>query len=217
MQCHELENHLEQREADALSADAQAHMNDCARCRAMVEDLRAIEVAARELSAEAEPPARVWSNLRAQMLEEGLIRAAEAKRSGWRAWSGAWARPALAVAYVASLAIAAVLIGLQGDAGKTRTNIATNAVNGTQAAQAALDRQLGEVERGAVASMHKRDPAVAASLRQNLDIVDNSIALCEKSLHQNPQNQLARDSLYSAYQQKAQLLAMMVDRDAVGD
>ncbi len=65
--------------------------------------------------------------------------------------------------------------------------------------------------------IRQNDPDVTASLRQNLDIVDNAIALCEKSVHDEPQNELAREYLYAAYQQKADLLAMMVDHSATGD
>ena len=43
-------------------------------------------------------------------------------------------------------------------------------------------------------------------MHQNLAIVDNYIALCEKSVSEEPENEVARDYLYEAYQQKADLL-----------
>jgi hypothetical protein len=52
---------------------------------------------------------------------------------------------------------------------------------------------------------------VDASLRQNLRTVDEFIAECERHLKVNPQDELAREYLYSAYQQKAELLAAMMD------
>lgn len=52
---------------------------------------------------------------------------------------------------------------------------------------------------------------VDASLRDNLRTLNEFIAECEKHLKQNPQDQLAREYLYSAYQQKADLLAAMMD------
>lgn len=52
---------------------------------------------------------------------------------------------------------------------------------------------------------------VDASLRDNLRTLNDFIAECEKHLKQNPQDQLAREYLYSAYQQKADLLAAMMD------
>jgi ribosomal protein S15P/S13E len=44
-----------------------------------------------------------------------------------------------------------------------------------------------------------------------LRTLNEFIAECEKHLKQNPQDQLAREYLYSAYQQKADLLAAMMD------
>jgi hypothetical protein len=41
--------------------------------------------------------------------------------------------------------------------------------------------------------------------------------MCEKSVREEPQNDVAREYLYGAYQQKAELLAMMVERGALGD
>jgi hypothetical protein len=60
--------------------------------------------------------------------------------------------------------------------------------------------------------MVNSDPVVTASLQKNLAIVDNYIALCEKSVHEEPESEMARDYLYEAYQQKADLLAQMTER-----
>jgi len=43
-------------------------------------------------------------------------------------------------------------------------------------------------------------------------LVDNYIKLCEKSVREEPQNELARDYLYDAYRQKADLLDQISDR-----
>ena len=53
--------------------------------------------------------------------------------------------------------------------------------------------------------------AVDASLRQNLRTLNDFIAECEARLKQNPQDELTREYLNSAYQQKAELLTAMMD------
>jgi hypothetical protein len=53
---------------------------------------------------------------------------------------------------------------------------------------------------------------VDASLEQNLKQVDAFIADCERHLKQTPQDDLAREYLSDAYQQKAELLSAMMDR-----
>jgi hypothetical protein len=52
---------------------------------------------------------------------------------------------------------------------------------------------------------------VDAALRQNLRTLNAFIAECELHLKQNPQDELAREYLYTAYQQKADLLAAMME------
>ena len=62
----------------------------------------------------------------------------------------------------------------------------------------------------------KPDAAVTASIRRNLGIVDNFIAMCEKSVREQPDNEMAREYLYGAYQQKAELLATATSRSMTG-
>jgi hypothetical protein len=52
---------------------------------------------------------------------------------------------------------------------------------------------------------------VDASLRQNLRTLNGFIAECEARLKHNPQDQLTREYLNMAYQQKAELLTAMMD------
>jgi hypothetical protein len=187
--------------------DAAAHLGTCPRCRVLVADLETIRTASLALGREeAEPPARVWTGLRARLEEEGLVR-----RRGW-GWFGnlvpALPGPAVAAAYLTLLAVAGFLVGSQARY-QSNQNLW---LNGTQVASASLDRQLGTVEQQTVSALHEYNPEVTASLSKNLVIVDNMIATCEKSVQEEPQNEDARDYLYGAYQQKAELLATMSER-----
>ena len=67
----------------------------------------------------------------------------------------------------------------------------------------------------AMASIPTGDSSVTVSLRQNLGIVNDLIAVCEKSVREQPNNQMARDYLYGAYQQKAVLLATAMDHSTL--
>jgi hypothetical protein len=55
------------------------------------------------------------------------------------------------------------------------------------------------------------NPAVDDSLRKNLRTVNEFIKECEKHLKKYPQDMLAREYLNSAYQQKAELIAALLD------
>ena len=212
MQCHELEQILEQGPAP-LPADAATHVSACARCRGLFADLEAIETVAREFAAELAPPEHIWVSLRAQLEEEGLIHAPAAAVGWFSAFFGVLPRPALAAAYLACLVVGAILLSVPSS---IRENPASQA-NQMQPAPAALTAQLNTVESSALSGIHEHNPVVAASLRDNLALVDKFIAACEKNLREDPRNEAAREYLYGAYQQKADLLAMMMDRDASGD
>ncbi len=192
--------------------DAAAHLGGCGRCRAVVTDLEAIEVAGRQLAeVEVDPPERVWAALRSQLEAEDLIR-----QRGLRNWLGAVIpavpAPALAGAYAVLLLVAGLLVGTQ-----VRSLNEVVWLDHTQVASAALDTQLNAVEQGAVSALHERNPDVTAALNENLVMVDNYISLCEKSVREEPQNEMARDYLYGAYQQKAELLATMAERGATAE
>ncbi|MFY9803836.1 MAG: hypothetical protein WA211_20440 [Candidatus Acidiferrales bacterium] len=219
--CEEFLNHLEPWMEGERNAQAQAHLRDCPHCFAIVNDLNAIQAEARSWSAsETEAPERVWVSLRAQLEQEGLIHdtvlaseqpqhAREAARPSWlRGLFGGLPRPVLAGAYLAALV--AIAFALSGPVHK-RVNEA-KWLEGTRIATSPLRAELNTAEQDSISSLANSNSDVSASLHQNLAIVDNYIALCEKSVHEEPQNELARDYLYEAYRQKADLLAQMSER-----
>ena len=211
--CKDFLNHLEAWLGGEHHPDAKAHFRNCPACRGLVEDLNAIRGEARNWTAEeAEPSSRVWTSLRVQLEQEGLIHAVKTeptpKTIGWLGgWFRALPRPALAGAYLALLIAAAFALSRPID---RRINEA-RWLEGTQVSTSPLSAQL-DTEQNAAYSLRNTDPAVTASLHQNLAIVDNYITLCEKSVREEPQNEMARDYLYEAYQQKADLLAQMTER-----
>src|SRR6267378_7606184 len=90
MQCKDVEFVLEQEGLAPLPEAARAHVAACSHCQGFVADLETIVSAANELPAEAEPPARVWISLRAQLELEGIIKAPVVAAGGERApwWHG---------------------------------------------------------------------------------------------------------------------------------
>jgi hypothetical protein len=199
--------------------DALSHFRGCANCQSVIDDMNAIRTEAQSWGAhEPEPNERVWTSLRAQLEQEGLIRATNVESAipaiaqpteNW--FSGVFARiprPALAGAYLSL--VVALAFALSGPVNK-QTNEA-RWLEGTQVATSPLSAKLNDFEQNSIPSNRNFNPAVTASLQQNLAIVDNYISLCEKSVQEEPQNEVARDYLYEAYQQKADLLAQMAER-----
>jgi hypothetical protein len=193
-------------------ASAQAHLADCPHCRGLAEDFEAITSAASRLEDDPpEPPAHLWMAIREQLEEEGIIRAGQLapladRGKGWRGWF-ALPRPVLAGVYLALLAMAG--LALSGPVAKRMNDYRW--MRGTQDSTALLGAHLDSVEHATMASFAS-NPFVTAALHKNLAIVDNYITLCEKSVREEPQSEIARDYLYDAYQQKADLLAQMNER-----
>jgi hypothetical protein len=214
MTCKAFLNHLPLWMEGSPHPDAETHLRNCPSCHNVIDDLNAIHSEARSWNAEeAEPPPHVWASLRLQLEEEGLIRDGRrvqpelSRPRGFSGWFAGLPRPALAGAYLVLLI--AVAFGLSRPINK-RLNEA-RWLEGTQDSTSPLSAQL-TAEQVSFASFNDSNPVVAASLNKNLAIVDNYIALCEKSVQEEPQNEVARDYLYEAYQQKADLLAQMTER-----
>jgi hypothetical protein len=214
MQCNEFLEYASEWTEGERSPAAESHLRLCGRCRALLADLEAIQVAAHQFSetTDAEPPARLWPALRAELEAEGLIRSL--------GWTERLAdalhpvpRPALAGACVCLLLIAALLAGVK----ITNWQKKAPAVSQERSAISSLPTQLANAEQPTVSVMHEHNPEIAASYRQSLATVDNFIVLCEKSVREEPENELAREYLYGAYQQKAELLGTMMERGVTAD
>jgi hypothetical protein len=218
--CREFLSYLEPWMEGERPPDAQAHVRTCSHCSGVIKELEMIHTEARSWStSEQDAPERVWTSLRAQLEQEGLIRETvpvtkdrahnAAPRARW--FAGLFPRlprPVLAGAYLAALV--AVAFALSGPVNK-RVNEA-RWLKGTQTSTSPLSAQLNFAEQNSNSYVTRSNPVVAASLHQNLAIVDNYIALCEKSVSEDPQNEVARDYLYEAYQQKADLLTQLTER-----
>jgi hypothetical protein len=70
---------------------------------------------------------------------------------------------------------------------------------------------LSETENNLPTRRVAENAAVEAALHENLHTLNEFIAECESRLKQNPRDQLTREYLRMAYQQKAELLNAMMD------
>ena len=208
MQCRDVEATFEQAGLAPLPEAARAHLVGCRHCQEFVADLTAIVTAAQELPSEVTPPARVWISLRAQLVEEGIIKEGvlapgRERASWWRGISELFRNRALATAAVGLVLVAAGVLQVREPRmipPAADDPIFDNAV--------ALNEQEQDLANMQLAGTSPVD----TSLRQSLRQVDEFIADCERRLKQEPQDALAREYLASAYQQKAELLSAMMDR-----
>ncbi len=217
MQCRDVEVVVEQEGLAPLPEAARAHLAGCRHCQDFVADLAAIASVASGLPAEVEPPARVWVSLRSQLEREGIIKEpaavpAENRFSWWHGFGDLFRGRALATAAVGVLIAAAAVLQIRKDqnvAVPPSLQSPSVALDSFGATRVTLNDQ-EPVARGAI--LASTSP-VAASLRDNLQQIDDFIADCERHLKEAPQDELAREYLSDAYQQKAELLSAMMDRE----
>jgi hypothetical protein len=224
MQCEQFEQLLEQQDEGALPKPALAHLETCEACRALSADFSAIHDMALELGGEGiAPPERVWISLRNQLEAERLILQPQAApRSASRASSGWWSvfqRPAVAGAFLGLVLAAASTVGYMSNFAQTAVHSQLAFQQETSpvpAADSVFKEEVLTVGSDSIPGLQRQDTAVTASIQRNLQIVDNFIAICEKSVREQPDNQMAREYLYGAYQQKAELLATAMNRSMPG-
>lgn len=229
MQCKDIELVLEQEGLEPLPEEARAHLAECRECRSYVADLTSLVDAARKLPSEITPPDRVWISLRAQLEQEGIIKiSAEAARSQpvpfWKSISEFFRSRALATAMVAILIVAATVFQVRRDRTApavppvpTATTAPAPAVQKTPVAEPSegfdrAARALDDQEPMATGMILASTSPVDVSLRDNLKKVNEFIADCQRHLKEQPQDELTREYLSAAYEQKAELLSAMIER-----
>jgi hypothetical protein len=237
MQCKDVELVLEQEGLEPLPAEARAHLAECHECRNYIADLTSLVDAAKKLPDEVAPPGRVWISLRAQLEAEGIIKtpadvvAAVEPASWWHSVNAFFSNRVLATAMVGIVIVAAAVFQIRSDRPTPVTSPATRiAQTGTPlpiakkiaaeqpASQARADefgrtaRDLNDQEPVATGMLLSSSSPVDASLRDNLKKVNEFIAECERHLKEQPDDELTREYLSAAYQQKAELLSAMIER-----
>lgn len=217
MQCKDVARAIEQDGIAPLPRRVLHHASGCAACSSLIADMQLIVDLASELPAEVEPPARVWTALRAQLRSEDIIQepgnAGVSSRAPW--WESlAYLLRGRVLATVA-LALLVVTVGIYFEARRTT---AVDHLPGTPvivepfaAAASSLDQE--EQSLGAMQTASATDSSpVDASLRENLATLNAFIKECRKRLQEDPNDQVARDYLAAAYQQKSEILAALMER-----
>ena len=196
--------------------DVRTHAEQCSSCGSLLADLELIRSAAKDLPLDFPSP-RVWSNIRANLSNEGYFRDQE---SFWRKWSGRAALltgAAPAAAFVLALVLAVILV-FRGDIRRnvsptpSQAPVAASVIPvGLSSVQANLVRTVQQMEDSYKAREALLDPSAKQTYQQGLASLDNSIHECLYSLQKQPDNMLVREYLMQAYAQKAEVLASALE------
>jgi hypothetical protein len=206
MTCVELQDSLVEIE-DARSAEQQAHLRNCPECAKLVGDLLVIACSAGDLREAHDPDPRVWKSIEASLRREGLIRPHRRSvsllpslGSQW-GWSR-WLVPAAALLLV-SLGI---FIRQHARTPDLASTDATSAVVVSDAAVAGLNDQ------DLLQEAAQQSPALQEQYADNLRHVNQYIQDAKSIVAADPNDEEARLSLMEAYQEKAMLFELALDR-----
>lgn len=212
----QLTGHLDRAGAEALDE----HLAGCVECQALVEDVRRLQAELRLIGTEGPGPQawdRVATRLEAdpefQRLAAAAVDAEQRRRSvDWR-----W----LALAAMLILLVGGSLMVLRQSLGSAAPAVEAPQTAAREEAPEDLVRSIeGELglaarhyenaiaglERVASESESPIDPAVMATVRENLQIIDGAIDDSRQALRSDPQSQLAQESLFDAFRRKVALL-----------
>jgi hypothetical protein len=202
---------VEQEGLEPLPDAARSHVAGCRNCQGFVADFQAIVSAAERLPDEIEPPAHVWGSLRNQLELEGIIKETVTgpleESWWWQGWGNLFRTRAFATVTVGLLIAAAGVYQLRQPQDPPTGDSLSWQLPFEKTAKVLNEQEVD------LRNMHLTSTSpVDASLEQNLQQVDAFIADCERHLKEAPQDELAREYLSDAYQQKAELLSAMMDR-----
>jgi hypothetical protein len=202
---------LSRADVDAL----EAHLLTCAPCRVLAEDVRLLQREARLIGSEG-PPAGAWDRLARELQRrlpsdepqpDAVVRQPQ---TSWR-WMGVAAL--LTVLIGGSLVVMRQSLFPTGTATPVASDAPETAPSLVESIELELDqaaqhyeRAISGLEQVASASDSPLDPALTATLRENLQMIDQAIADSRDALRTEPTSQLAQESLFDAFRRKVVLL-----------
>lgn len=208
MTCQEFERVLPELEG-SHRFEQEEHLRVCRRCSNLVADLDAISREAASLQATEEPSPRVWKSIEIALRDEGLIHGPQAARislPSFSRWKTGWLVPV-----AAALLVAFGLLVRQQQLEQTKHTLAVAPavhVNSGQleghGAFSDEDQLLKVVAAGG--------PAFRSAYASDLQAVDAYIHDAELSARDNPNDEIVQQSLMNAYEQKAMVYEMAMER-----
>ena len=183
-------------------ADVDAHVAACRECSAVVDDLRRVQSAARQLPP-LEPPRDAWRHI------ERAVRADSASRRPAR-WPWLAAAAAVVLMALGGTKLADVW---RRPAPATESTASASEVPTAQSVEAELrqaeqhyQKAIAGLEQIANAEKGSLDPQIAATLEKNLAVVDQAISESRAALKTQPTSEPAQTSLLESFKAKIALL-----------
>jgi hypothetical protein len=194
---------------EADLAAFESHLTSCASCRAVVADFSVIRAASLSLEPQVPPP-HVWQKLSAAIEAEPKPFFGVGGAQWWRAFAPA-AAMAVLVAGLSWTAAQLAVLPRSTTAAQLTLAPATPAepvsiLAEYQLAERNLTNTIEGLERITANDPDALDMETADVLKANLTLLDGAIGESREALQQEPENDVAQESLFEALRNKVALL-----------
>jgi hypothetical protein len=204
MTCVELQESLAEIE-DAGAIEQRAHLKSCLACSALVTELNLIISAAVDLRETDEPSPRVWNSIEIALRQEGLIHPPRSRHSLIPAFGSRWAWSRWMLPAAAVLLLSVGLYVRQRFTSNSTVVETIPATNSEMTIAGLNDADL-------MAEVSAQPAAMKTQYEDNLRRVNDYIRDAQGVVNEDPNDEEARRSLMEAYQQKALLFELAMDR-----
>ncbi len=206
MTCEEFERVLREL-GGSHSIEQEPHLKSCSACSDLVSDLNAVSQQARLLKGSEEPSPWVWNSIEVALRQEGLIRQPGAEHSRTFApllsWKLRWLVP-----LAAALLVAFGILMHQRGTGQSPASVTVV----TARLQPGNSDVMGSDDQQLLNTVAERMPSMRAAYEANLRSVNAYIRDAEQSAHNDPNDEVAQQYLMNAYEQRAMVYEMALDR-----
>jgi hypothetical protein len=205
MNCAEFQRILPDIIDEGHTPEQEAHLRSCYICSNLISDLTAISREAQLLQASEEPNPRVWNSIEIALRREGLIRQplrdSEVPPPS-RRWNLAWLVPVAAALLVAF----GIITYQRGVSRQTARQSLVTLVSESSLAPPSVDDQV------LLEALGTHSPTMRVAYETNLRNVNAYIHDAEDQANADPNDEEARQSLMNAYQEKAMVYEMALNR-----
>jgi anti-sigma factor RsiW len=209
---YELSAYLDGEIDEAERRRVEAHLADCADCRALLDDLR--QMVRRSRALDDRPPSHdLWPGIEARIASAST---ADVIPLATRRRRVSFSVPQLAAAAVALMALstgitATALRGARGTTppGSAPAETAVRAASTNVPGPAGLesyDAAIGELQQALDARRDQLDTTTVRVLEQSLDVIDRAIAQARSALARDPDNTYLNGHLQRSLDRKLELL-----------
>lgn len=210
MTCEEFERVLSELEG-GRNIEQQSHLRTCSMCSDLLSDLNAISQQAGLLVDNHEPSPRLWNSIETALRQEGLIRQTQPQPSsrGVPRLRVAWLAPVL-TAMVIAVGLLLYQHGTEQPQLAQREHTPSPVANNNLPAVKSSNLPMGDEQF--LKTMAAPTPRMRAAYESDLQAVEAYIRDAEASAQSDPNDEVAQQYLTNAYEQKAMVYELAMDR-----